>query len=110
MGDSTSAMGWLRCSNFTREQEENDEEWRDKQCITWKLASLVFDSKTMLYRQWFTGELNALAGSLSRDVYYLSESTHKSFLSSVAPSQLPSNFQISPVSTKIGCFISLMLA
>ena len=108
MGDSTSAMGWLRRSNF-RQKDENDCEWKVKQCIARKLASLILNSETMLYRQWFAGELNVVADSLSRDAYYLSEHSHTSFLNSVAPSQLPQNFRLSPVPTEICCFISSML-
>ena len=108
MGDSTSAMGWLRRSNF-RLKEENDFEWKVKQNIARKLASLVLESKTMLYRQWFAGELNVVADSLSRDAYYLSQQSHTSFLHSVASPQLPQNFHISPVPTEICYFISSML-
>ena len=83
MGDSTSAMGWLRRSNF-REKDESDKEWEVKQSVARKLARLVLDSETVLYKQWFAGELNVVADSLSRDCYYLNESTHQTFLLSVA--------------------------
>ena len=104
MGDSTSAIGWLRRSNF-RAKDENDIEWEVKQNVARKLANLVLDSETVLYKQWFAGELNVVADSLSRDCYYLNPSSHKTFLNSTVPQQLPQNFHISPVPTEICSFI-----
>ena len=40
MGDSTSAIGWLRRSNF-RAKDENDVEWEVKQNVARKLATIV---------------------------------------------------------------------
>ena len=48
MGDSTSAMGWLRRSNV-REKNGSDKEWEVKQSVARKLARLVLDSETVLY-------------------------------------------------------------
>ena len=69
MGDSTTAMGWLRRSNF-REKDESNREWEVKQNVARKMANLVLDSETVLYRQWFEGEKNVVADSLSRDAYF----------------------------------------
>ena len=104
MGDSTSAIGWLRRSNF-RAKDENDTEWEVKQTVARKLADLVLDSNTVLYKQWFAGELNVVADSLSRDGYYLDSNTHTTFLNSTVPQQLPHSFHISPVPTDICSFI-----
>ena len=108
MGDSTAAMGWLRRSNL-RETDEDDKDWEVKQQVARKLANLVLDSGTVLYKQWFAGKLNVVADSLSRDLYYLSPNTHKQFLHLVASPQLPANFVIKAVPTEICSFITLML-
>ena len=50
MGDNTASMGCLRRSNF-RENEEHDLEWLAKQKVAQKVAALVLDSGTTLYRQ-----------------------------------------------------------
>ena len=109
MGDSTAAMGWLRRSNF-REKEESDDEWIVKQDVARKVAEIVLQADAVLYRQWFRGEDNVVADSLSRDCFYLSPSAHETFLSLTTPSQLPQNFRIRPVPDEIDSFISSMLA
>ena len=108
MGDSTACMGWLRRSNF-RENEEHDTEWLAKQKVARKLAEIILESETCLYRQWFKGEENVLADSLSRDGYFLTNDTHQSFLKSSIPSHVPPNFNISPIPNEICCFISSTL-
>ena len=57
MGDNSASMGWLRRTNF-RENEECDMEWAAKQQVARKLASLVLESNSCLYRQWFKGADN----------------------------------------------------
>ena len=89
--------------------DESDDEWAVKQIVSRKLASLVLDSNIVLYRQWFKGEENVVADSLSRDCYYLSSSTHQKFLNHVVPHQLPPNFKIQPVPKEISCFITSIL-
>ena len=108
MGDNTSAMGWLRRSNF-REKDEDDNEWEVKQEVARKMASLVLKSDAVLYTQWFAGKENDAADSLSRDCYYLSNKTHKHFLLSTIPHQLPQNFNIRAVPAEICSFISSTL-
>ena len=70
MGDSTTAMGWMRRSNFresddTKDDPESSDEWLVKQEIARKLAKLTLDSDTVLYQQWFRGSENVVADSLS---------------------------------------------
>ena len=108
IGDSTSAMGWLRRSNF-RERNETDLDWLAKQAVSRKLANLILDSETLLYKQWLRGEDNVVADSLSRDVYFLSPKSHEIFLQSTVFPQLPPNFQILPLQEEICSFISSTL-
>ena len=108
MGDNTSAMAWLRRSNF-REKEENDKEWIVKQAVARKLASIVLQANAMLYTQWFAGKQNDAADSLSRDCYFLSPNTHKKFLLATIPQQLPQHFRIKPVPAEICSFITSTL-
>ena len=87
IGDNTTEAGWLKRSNFRDNSEENEEssgEWMIKQQVSRKLASLVLDSDSVLYTQWFKGEHNAVADSLSRDAYFLSSSSHN-FLFKTVP-------------------------
>ena len=70
MGDRTSAMGWLCRSNFW-ERDESDKDWLAKQKLARKLAHLILDSETLLYKQWFRGKDNVVADSLSCDVYFV---------------------------------------
>ena len=50
MGDSTTAMGWLRRTNF-RDDNESNQEWIVKQDVARKLAELILDLETVLYQQ-----------------------------------------------------------
>ena len=104
MGDNTSAMGWLRRSNF-RQKNEHDKSWLVKQNIGRHLARLVLSANVMLYHQWLKGKHNQVADSLSRDAYYLSAKTHKQFLSATVPQQLPKNFHIKPLPSEITCWL-----
>jgi len=108
MGDNTSAMGWLRRSNF-RQKDEHDKSWFVKQRIGRHLARLVLSSNIMLYHQWLKGEHNQVADSLSRDAYYIPANSHKQFLTATVPQQLPKNFHIKPLPKEITCWLSSTL-
>jgi hypothetical protein len=109
MGDNTTAMGWLRRSNF-RETDEDGNDWKVKQQVARKVATLVLDVfKAMLYTQWFAGEHNICADSLSRDCLYLDPSSHEHFLKHYFPKQTPANLQIRPVPNEIISFVSSIL-
>jgi hypothetical protein len=59
MGDNTTAMGWLRRSNF-RETNEDGNDWKVKQEVARKVATLVLDAKTChLLQEQFRGYKNA---------------------------------------------------
>ena len=108
IGDNTSALGWMRRSNF-RQTDDTDVSWDVKQQLGRHLANLILDSETVLYKQWLRGQDNAVADSLSRDNYYLSNTSHERFLSLSVPQQLPPNFKIRPLPREIYCFITSML-
>lgn len=108
IGDSTSAMGWLRRANF-RETGETDLDWLVKQMIARQLARLLIKYKLPLFKQWLKGKYNWVADSLTRDAYYLPADTHSLFLSIIAPQQIPNNFEIKPVPKEIASFITSIL-
>lgn len=64
--DSTTAEGWLRKTNFSA-SSDTKEEIAVKLAAARQLATVLIDSKSMLYSQWFQGKLNIEADSLSRD-------------------------------------------
>ena len=68
MGDNTTAAGWLKSSNF-KPQDEDDHTTTVKLKLARDLAETVLESKSMLYTQWFPGEDNVVADSLSRDLH-----------------------------------------
>jgi len=75
MGDNTSAMGWLRRSNFLQ-KDEDDSSLLIKQAIGRKIANLILESDTVLYKQWLKGAFNLVADSLSRDYYFSDYKSH----------------------------------
>jgi len=62
--DSTTAMGWLRKTNFADKLDE-----AVQLATARKLADLVLNSESCLYSQWFSGSENSIADSLSRDFH-----------------------------------------
>ena len=74
-----------------------------------KLANLVLDSNTVLYKQWLKGQDNVVADSLSRDNYYMNANTHTLFLQLTVPQQLPANFRIKPLPREICSYITSLL-
>ena len=108
MGDNTSAMGWMRRSNF-REQDESSGDWFVKQQVARKLADLVLTSKTVLYTQWFKGESNVGTDSLSRDCLYLSNTSHETLLKMYATPQVPGTLSVRPLPKEIVSFATSIL-
>jgi len=101
--DSTSATGWLRKSNFS------DSEDSIAQMITARhLASLILNSKSCLYSQWFKGGENQVADSLSRD-FHLSDSVLSEFLVSSIPHQVPFGLNIKPLPKEISSWLTSLL-
>jgi len=98
LGDNTSAISWLHLSNFCSEKDVVHE------TTARLIASLCIDYDVSLYSQHFKGVLNTVADSLSRDhhipVWFLTD-----FFTCVCPSQMPSNFHMSPVPREIVCWL-----
>ena len=89
-GDSTSATGWIRKSNF-------DEEIQPLQLtIARALATLFIEHNTGLYSQWFRGDWNDVSDSCSRD-HHLSEQELTELLLSTVPEQVPMDFVFVPL-------------
>ena len=88
IGDNTSAMGWLRRSNF-RYKDESDTTCEVKQRLGRHLATLTLQADITLYKQWLKGDYNQVADSISRGAYFMSYNSHQKFLHFVVPQQLP---------------------
>jgi hypothetical protein len=101
--DSSSAAGWLRKSNFA---DSHDEEIQLHTAR--KLATLLIDSNSCIYSQWFSGELNNVSDSLSRD-FHLSDSYLVTHLPSVFPHQVPLGLQINPLPIEISSWVTSVL-
>ena len=74
IGDNTSALGWMRRSNF-RQKDESDISWIVKQQLERKVANLILDSNTVLYKQWLKGQDNVIAGSLYLEIIFFYQLT-----------------------------------
>ena len=95
MGDNTSAMGWMRKSNFTNDAK-NDTNTIAKLAADHHLAQITQESFSCLYTQWFRGKDNNVLDSLSRD-HHLSASVLTNLLYSYIPNQLPPYLKIAPL-------------
>jgi hypothetical protein len=88
--DSTSAAGWLRKSNFDADIQPLH------LVIAREMATLVMEGGFGLYSQWFPGDQNDVADSLSRDTD-LHPDTLTQLLLSSCPDQVPPGFAIYPL-------------
>ena len=92
-GDSTSAMGWLRKSNFNDANPLH-------LSLTWAMADLIMDHNSCLYSQWFPGDENNLTKALSHDTH-LDDDALLTLLLSHVPEQIPEGFCICPLLLKL---------
>jgi len=81
--DSTSALGWLRKTNFAERPDEGVQLSTAR-----KLASLILETNSNLYSQWFPGDQNYIADSLSRD-FHIDDTSLANLLSLHFPEQVP---------------------
>jgi hypothetical protein len=86
--DNTSAMGWLRKSNFAPNSEQ-DLHFR----LSRDLAQMTLKHGFCLYSQWFAGVENVVADALSR-WFHLSDDELSLKLRLLYPEQVPASFKI----------------
>ena len=67
-GDSSTAQGWIRKSNFSS-ADEFDPEINVKLQAARKVASILIEREACIYSQWFPGDENDITDSLSRDLH-----------------------------------------
>ena len=107
MGDNTSAVGWMKKSNF-KMVDEDDQDNTAKITAARKLARLIQASESLLYSQYFPGEDNDVSDCLSRD-FNLTNIQLSHLLSSIVPNQLPDNFRIVPLPAEIVSWVFSLL-
>ena len=108
MTDSTTTAGWLRKSNFQDSPEESTEMTAAKLRVARGHASHLLKNNCIDYSQWFPGEENDIADSLSRDDH-LSNTELTSLMFSSFSNQIPPNFKISPLPQEIELFLLSLL-
>jgi hypothetical protein len=101
--DSTSAARWLHKSNFCDSVDEVVQ-----LCTACKLASIIIDSDSCLYSQWFQGDENIIADALSRD-FHLTDSELTFLILHSLPNQAPIGFKILEVPTEIYSWLTCLL-
>ena len=108
MGDSTTAAGWLRKSNFKESESESQQMTEEKIKLSRDHARRLMMNSCCEYSQWFPGVDNDLADSLSRDHHLNPETLTKLFKSQI-PKQTPRNLEILPLPQEISSSIMSML-
>ena len=103
MGDSTTAVGWLHKTRIMKKDMQVDD-FQAQTKVARKLATLIIENNMCLYSQWFPGKKNVIADSLSRDIDIPTNQLTARF-KSLFPTQMPSNFNISPLPDAISSFI-----
>jgi hypothetical protein len=101
--DSTSAAGWLKKSNFCDLTDEVVQLYTAR-----KLASIMIDSDSCLYSQWFKGEENIIADALSRD-FHLPDAELTFLIVHSLPHQVPPGFKITTVPPEIYSWLTCLL-
>ncbi len=73
-----------------------------------KLADILLTTETCLYSQWFPGEENLIADSLSRD-FHISDSRLSDLLLTHFPEQAPFGLRILPIPPEIASWLTCLL-
>jgi hypothetical protein len=94
--DSTTADYWLLRGGSRFHQVERS---IHLQVSRW-LSTLLLQRDLCTYSQWIPGEENIVADSLSRD-HHLSDNQLTHLLQTLAPHQLPPNFQLFPLPAEL---------
>lgn len=107
MTDSSTTQGWARKSNFIV-REENKEQTECKLESVRGHAERYMDHNMKDYTQWFPGDANDIADSLSRDIH-LDDLTLTKLLFHCVPEQMPKNFRIQKLPSEIESWICAWL-
>jgi hypothetical protein len=102
-GDNTTALSWLRKSNFNDSGFESLKGLK----IARHLATILADYSVKHSAAWVPGKVNEIADSLSRD-FHLSDIELTSFISSTCP-QTPPNLTLQTLPSEITSWIVSML-
>jgi len=100
-GDSTTAAGWLGNSNFNDGQPT---------ClhIARSFSRLYHRHQLINFSQWFPGDENGVADSLSRDFHITNTQLSQYFITHL-PTQVPPNFTIYQLPRRLVSFIGTAL-
>jgi hypothetical protein len=107
MTDSSTAVGWIRKSNFS-ELGESKLQASVRIEAARMHATLFMSLGIKNYSQWFKGESNNVSDSHSRDDDWTDEELIKIFHSS-CPSQIPNHFEIVTLPNKIISWLTALL-
>jgi hypothetical protein len=107
MMDSTTAKGWMRKTNFTR-QRYNDIQAKARVDVAQHHARLFMDSDVKGYSQWFPGKKNNIGNTLSWD-WHRSKDKLTKILRSHFSEQMPVHFEILPLPSMISSWLIFML-
>jgi hypothetical protein len=99
----SSATGWLRKSNFCDHDDEVVQ-----LLMARKLANIIMSTESCLYSQWFEGNENCVADSLSCD-FHIPDFHLQHLLCSTFPLQVPFGFKILPLPTEIVSWLMSLL-
>jgi hypothetical protein len=99
--NNTSAMGWLRKSNFV-----SDDDHAAHLGLAQEFPSELLRRALMNYSQWFAGEGNWVADLLSRDLVSSADHEITTIINSRFPSQVLKSFKVSPLPAEISSFLS----
>jgi hypothetical protein len=107
MTNSTTLEGWLRNTNFSELKED-----KEQATVRLEVARLHATHYITLgireYSQWFKGEENVVANSLSRDDDRTDEELTNLFCTH-CPSQIPDHIIIQPLPNKIVSWLTALL-
>jgi hypothetical protein len=106
MTDSTTSEGWLRKTNFKEDMDLVQASTRI--LVAREHARRYMNLGIRDFSQWFPGEENNVADSLSREMH-LSDETLISLLHNTFPSQVPPNFKIVPLPNEIVSWLTSLL-
>jgi hypothetical protein len=101
MGDNTTSAGWIPKSNFNEFTYPEEPIQTEVSCIMCHHHATMFMERGIKeYSQWFEGQKNQVADSLSRD-FDRSDDELTEVLRTILPSQVPLDFKIVPLPNEI---------